>query len=79
MLILGWGYQPERIKASMYILFYTITASLPLLIVLLRVGQELGRTGLSLLRLSGFKVQPLISFILVGAFIVKFPLYLTHL
>jgi len=34
ILIMGWGYQPERINASMYILIYTIFASLPLLIIL---------------------------------------------
>jgi len=79
MLILGWGYQPERIKASMFILFYTITASLPLLMVLVFIGQDLGRTEFRLLNLTGFKVQPLMSIILVGAFMVKFPLYLTHL
>jgi NADH-ubiquinone oxidoreductase chain 4 len=66
-------------KASMYILFYTITASLPLLMVLLRVGQDLGGTELNLLRLAGLKVQPLMGFIFVGAFMVKFPLYFTHL
>ena len=79
ILILGWGYQPERMKASMYILFYTITASLPLLMVLLFIGQDLGRTEFRLLNLREFKVQPLMRIILVGAFIVKFPLYLTHL
>jgi NADH-ubiquinone oxidoreductase chain 4 len=30
-LILGWGYQPERIKAGMYLLFYTLLFSLPIL------------------------------------------------
>lgn len=43
-LILGWGYQPERLQAGMYIMLYTITASLPLLVlILLRV--EVGLTG----------------------------------
>lgn len=32
LLILGWGYQPERLQAGLYLLLYTITASLPLLI-----------------------------------------------
>lgn len=31
ILILGWGYQPERIQAGVYILFYTLSLSLPLL------------------------------------------------
>lgn len=32
LLILGWGYQPERLQAGLYLLFYTLLASLPLLI-----------------------------------------------
>jgi len=32
ILILGWGYQPERIQAGMYIFFYTLFASLPIIV-----------------------------------------------
>lgn len=32
ILILGWGYQPERIQAGMYIFFYTLFASLPIMV-----------------------------------------------
>ena len=32
LLILWWGYQPERLQAGLYLLFYTLLASLPLLI-----------------------------------------------
>lgn len=32
LIIIGWGYQPERIRASLYLLFYTLAASLPLLL-----------------------------------------------
>jgi NADH-ubiquinone oxidoreductase chain 4 len=31
-LILGWGYQPERLQAGIYLLFYTLLASLPILV-----------------------------------------------
>ena len=31
ILILGWGYQPERLQAGVYLMIYTVTASLPLL------------------------------------------------
>ncbi|GLH16506.1 NADH-ubiquinone oxidoreductase chain 4, partial [Gryllus bimaculatus] len=34
-LILGWGYQPDSVEAGFYLLFYTLLASLPLLIRLL--------------------------------------------
>nr|QNP09761.1 NADH dehydrogenase subunit 4 [Ochthebius sp. IBE<ESP> AN76] len=32
ILIIGWGYQPERIQAGVYLLFYTMFASLPMLL-----------------------------------------------
>ena len=31
-LILGWGYKPERVQAGIYLLFYTLLASLLLLV-----------------------------------------------
>nr|YP_009643462.1 NADH dehydrogenase subunit 4 [Euscopus rufipes]APO08892.1 NADH dehydrogenase subunit 4 [Euscopus rufipes] len=31
-LIFGWGYQPERLMAGFYLLFYTLFASLPMLL-----------------------------------------------
>jgi NADH-ubiquinone oxidoreductase chain 4 len=34
-LILGWGYQPERVQAGISLLFYTLLASLPLLVGIL--------------------------------------------
>lgn len=44
ILILGWGYQPERLRARVYFLFYTIFASLPLLVrlfLLMEFGNSL--------------------------------------
>jgi NADH-ubiquinone oxidoreductase chain 4 len=32
IIIIGWGYQPERLQAGVYFIFYTLFASLPLLI-----------------------------------------------
>ena len=34
-LILSWGYQPERLQAAMYLVLYTVGASLPLLVRIL--------------------------------------------
>jgi len=34
ILIIGWGYQPERIQAGIYLLFYTLFASLPIIITI---------------------------------------------
>lgn len=39
-LILGWGYQPERAQAGIYILFYTLLGSLPLFFLVLWLVSE---------------------------------------
>lgn len=75
-LILGWGYQPERSTAGLYIIFYTIFASLPLLLIIINKSHYerlIIYTGLS------NKIRGLINFFLLGAFIVKFPIYIVHL
>lgn len=37
LIIMGWGYQPERLKASLSLFFYTLFASLPLLLAILTI------------------------------------------
>merc|ERR1740119_76165 len=71
LLIMGWGYQPERMTASLYMLFYTLTASLPLLLAVLRVGLDNGGTRISYSGLIGGVCRPLITLCLVIAFMVK--------
>nr|QWB85943.1 NADH dehydrogenase subunit 4 [Menesia sulphurata] len=34
ILIIGWGYQPERIEAGLYLLFYTLFVSLPMMVAI---------------------------------------------
>nr|ALO77216.1 NADH deshydrogenase subunit 4 [Glaresis sp. GLA01] len=34
ILVIGWGYQPERLQAGSYLLFYTLFASLPMMIAI---------------------------------------------
>ena len=48
-LILGWGYQPERVQAGIYLLFYTLLASLPLLVGILFIYNYLSSLCLFLL------------------------------
>jgi NADH-ubiquinone oxidoreductase chain 4 len=48
-LILGWGFQPERVQAGDYWLFYTLLASLPSLVFILFVYSSLGCLYLFLL------------------------------
>nr|YP_010952782.1 NADH dehydrogenase subunit 4 [Trapezia digitalis]WMQ53202.1 NADH dehydrogenase subunit 4 [Trapezia digitalis] len=81
ILILGWGYQPERIQAGVYMLFYTLVFSLPLLGSLLLYSNENG----SLLMMLSEEISSEQSigvmwyFCSVLAFMVKLPVYMFHL
>lgn len=41
-LIVGWGYQPERLTAVKYIVIYTLAGSLPFLVVILVMFKFVG-------------------------------------
>nr|ASS30684.1 NADH dehydrogenase subunit 4 [Lomis hirta] len=81
ILILGWGYQPERIQAGVYMLFYTLFASLPLLVSLFMIYKSAG--SLSMNVMYNFYYEGFITGIWfiasILAFIVKLPMYLFHL
>nr|YP_007317578.1 NADH dehydrogenase subunit 4 [Ilyoplax deschampsi]AEH05076.1 NADH dehydrogenase subunit 4 [Ilyoplax deschampsi] len=81
VLILGWGYQPERIQAGVYMLFYTLTLSLPLLGSLLMLYFSEGTLTMVLMKpmedCSFIKVIWYFSSIM--AFLVKLPMYMFHL
>jgi len=78
LLVIGWGYQPERLKASYYLLFYTLFASLPLLLGILWINNETGRLIFSLLNLS-IDWSITLFIIITLAFLVKMPVYFFHL
>ena len=79
LIIIKWGYQPERLQARIYLILYTITARLPLL-------------GGIAIQVNIFDIDnifiPLYIFnqrldpfwlIINLAFIVKLPLFIVHL
>nr|YP_010895231.1 NADH dehydrogenase subunit 4 [Orthoprosopa grisea]WJW73770.1 NADH dehydrogenase subunit 4 [Orthoprosopa grisea] len=77
-LILGWGYQPERLQAGMYLLFYTLFVSLPMLISIFYLYNNLNTMIFFLLNNYSFSYFILyISLIL--SFLVKMPMFLVHL
>nr|YP_010155427.1 NADH dehydrogenase subunit 4 [Dicraeus orientalis]QQX44920.1 NADH dehydrogenase subunit 4 [Dicraeus orientalis] len=77
-LILGWGYQPERLQAGLYLLFYTLLVSLPMMIGLFYLYNEIGSMNFYLMNNYMFDLDILyISMIL--AFLVKMPMFLVHL
>nr|WNH42419.1 NADH dehydrogenase subunit 4 [Neoperla bareensis] len=77
-LILGWGYQPERLQAGVYLLFYTLLASLPLLVGMFYLGGFQG--SLVMFFCSQTSLSHLLVYLaLIMAFLVKMPMFLVHL
>nr|YP_010999473.1 NADH dehydrogenase subunit 4 [Hetaerina titia]WPM98315.1 NADH dehydrogenase subunit 4 [Hetaerina titia] len=79
-MILGWGYQPERVQAGVYLLFYTLFASLPLLLSIFNVYFSINTLNMFLYFgtfSSGFGIYVYLSLIL--AFLVKLPMFIFHL
>nr|YP_006575960.1 NADH dehydrogenase subunit 4 [Aporia crataegi]AER26672.1 NADH dehydrogenase subunit 4 [Aporia crataegi]QWT29603.1 NADH dehydrogenase subunit 4 [Aporia crataegi] len=78
ILVLGWGYQPERIQAGLYLLFYTLFLSLPLLLGLFFIFNSINTMIMYM-----YKFYEMNSFILylsmVLSFFVKMPMYFVHL
>lgn len=40
LIVIGWGYQPERLRAGFALFFYTLVASLPLLLIVLSLSNQ---------------------------------------
>nr|QHD47882.1 NADH dehydrogenase subunit 4 [Sinacroneuria dabieshana] len=77
-LILGWGYQPERLQAGVYLLFYTLLASLPLLVGIFYLKGKGETLWMPLFFCTDLSY--LISYVsLILAFLVKMPMFLVHL
>nr|YP_009231563.1 NADH dehydrogenase subunit 4 [Dixella aestivalis]ALZ48584.1 NADH dehydrogenase subunit 4 [Dixella aestivalis] len=77
-LILGWGYQPERMQAGVYLLFYTLLASLPLLVGIFYLFDVSNSMNMLLLMNFHFDYS-LLYLSLIMAFLVKMPMFLVHL
>jgi len=78
LLILGWGYQPERVSASYFLLFYTLLASLPLLLRIIWIDSF--NLSLDFFLLSSLELNNSILFLSLSlAFFVKIPAYLGHI
>nr|QZQ53007.1 NADH dehydrogenase subunit 4 [Metoecus cf. javanus JL-2021a] len=77
ILIMGWGYQPERLQAGIYLLFYTIVASLPMMLAIFYCNNVNKSLDYSLLN---FKFMDLyLYFCMILVFLVKMPMFFIHL
>ena len=86
-IIIGWGYQPERISAGTTLLIYTSLASLPILGACLLIKSRLkiadfwALTSLASHEGTWYSVGGggLLGLSVTLAFLVKFPVYFVHL
>nr|QEE94354.1 NADH dehydrogenase subunit 4 [Ochlerotatus vigilax] len=78
-LILGWGYQPERLQAGIYLLFYTLLASLPLLIGIFYIKNDNYTMNFIMLSYKNLYNLEFLYLCMVFAFLVKMPMFLVHL
>nr|YP_009353578.1 NADH dehydrogenase subunit 4 [Ellobium chinense]AQX92065.1 NADH dehydrogenase subunit 4 [Ellobium chinense] len=79
ILIIGWGYQPERLQAGTYLMLYTVTASLPLLALLVWRVWDASTSSMPVLLQTGLSTHGALAVIAYGAFLVKLPMYSFHL
>nr|AML26175.1 NADH dehydrogenase subunit 4 [Scolytinae sp. BMNH 1274290] len=76
ILIIGWGNQPERITAGMYLLFYTLLVSLPMMMGLFYI--DLHGFSLEIYFLQSFN-NLFLYFCMSLVFFVKIPMFMVHL
>nr|QDI93357.1 NADH dehydrogenase subunit 4 [Rubeospineus bicorniger]QDI93370.1 NADH dehydrogenase subunit 4 [Rubeospineus bicorniger] len=75
MLIFGWGYQPERLMAGYYLLFYTLFFSLPMLLGIFYINYNYYSLNYFLIY---FDQNFFLYFCMMMAFMVKMPLVFIH-
>nr|YP_009471798.1 NADH dehydrogenase subunit 4 [Haemaphysalis japonica]AVI15567.1 NADH dehydrogenase subunit 4 [Haemaphysalis japonica]UNO53984.1 NADH dehydrogenase subunit 4 [Haemaphysalis japonica] len=76
MMIFGWGSQPERLQAGIYMLMYTLFGSLPLLVTMLIFK----KTSLMYLFIEWQEIKiGIYFFLMILGFLVKIPVFFFHL
>ncbi|YP_009437737.1 NADH dehydrogenase subunit 4 (mitochondrion) [Aethina tumida] len=76
ILIIGWGYQPERVEAGMYLLFYTLLFSLPMMISIFYYYSN--SYSLEFFLFKNLDITYLYVFMIM-IFMVKMPMFFIHL
>nr|APX40208.1 NADH dehydrogenase subunit 4 [Psylliodes laevicollis] len=76
ILIIGWGYQPERLEAGIYLLFYTMLMSLPMLLMIFYLYKNMSLNFMFLYNdLNSMFMYLCMNFV----FFIKIPMFFLHL
>nr|YP_009630362.1 NADH dehydrogenase subunit 4 [Callispa bowringii]QBP33865.1 NADH dehydrogenase subunit 4 [Callispa bowringii] len=76
ILMLGWGYNPERYMASYYLMFYTLFFSLPMMVGLFLF---MGSSKSMFMFEFQFIYSGVSYFFIMLVFFVKMPMFMVHL
>nr|YP_010692621.1 NADH dehydrogenase subunit 4 [Centrotus cornutus]WBV77362.1 NADH dehydrogenase subunit 4 [Centrotus cornutus] len=76
VLILGWGYQPERLISGLYLFFYTLFGSLPLFVFIIYVYIYFYTFSFMFNLLFDFGF--LFHLMMVIAFLISLPMFMLH-
>lgn len=81
LIIIGWGYQTERVRAGLALIFYTIIASMPLLFFLINLifFFKIFYFSQIFYKLRFNIVNIIILLRMTLAFLVKLPIFLGHM
>nr|WIL79805.1 NADH dehydrogenase subunit 4 [Neohydnus sinensis] len=78
LMIMGWGYQPERIQAGVYLMFYTLFASLPMMISIFYIYNNYYTLDFFLMK--KIELENIYLYLFMNmVFFIKMPMYLVHL
>nr|ACR55906.1 NADH dehydrogenase subunit 4 [Endomyzostoma sp. MZ-2009] len=83
MMIMIWGYQPERMNASLFMLMYTLIASLPLFMMILILSHTNKSNSFMMMNLmlnSMYSIMNnIMNHMMMLAFMMKMPMFLIHM
>nr|ALO70668.1 NADH deshydrogenase subunit 4 [Lucifotychus sp. 1 EF-2015] len=78
IIIMGWGYQPERLQAGIYLLFYTLFGSLPMMISIFYY--MINFNSLFFFFFMFNEIDSVLLYIIMNmVFFIKMPMFMVHL
>nr|AZL93420.1 NADH dehydrogenase subunit 4 [Scelio sp. ZJUH_2016028] len=81
ILIIGWGKQPERLGAGIYMILYTVIISLPFFLILMFVYYNLNSLSIMIFILGDSMIvmgSYIMYIYMIFIFLVKLPIYFIH-
>uniref|UniRef100_UPI00315CBF2D NADH dehydrogenase subunit 4 n=1 Tax=Choucentrus sinensis TaxID=3038122 RepID=UPI00315CBF2D len=76
VLVLGWGYQLERLHSGIYLFFYTLFGSLPLFVFMIFVYNDF--FSLSFVFELSFNFNFFVHLLVIIPFLVSLPMFMLH-